>query len=54
MNHTTIINKLTELNYKGFKEAYLHQIEDVNYDNLGFEERLYALLDAQDGMSPIN
>ena len=48
MNHTTIINKLTELNYKGFKEAYLHQIEDVNYDNLGFEERLYALLDAQD------
>ena len=48
MNHTTIINKLTELNYKGFKEAYLYQIEDVNYDNLGFEERLYALLDAQD------
>lgn len=48
MNHTTIINKLTELNYKGFKEAYLHQIENVNYDNLGFEERLYALLDAQD------
>jgi len=48
MNHTTIINKLIELNYKGFKEAYLHQIEDVNYDNLGFEERLYALLDAQD------
>jgi len=48
MNHTTIINKLTELNYKGFKEAYLHQIEDVNYDHLGFEERLYALLDAQD------
>ena len=48
MDHTTIINKLTELSYKGFKEAYLHQIEDVNYDTLSFEDRLYQLLDAQD------
>ena len=48
MDHTTIINKLTELGYKGFKEAYLHQIEDVNYDALSFEDRLYQLLDAQD------
>ena len=48
MDHTTIINKLTELGYKGFKEAYLHQIEDVNYDTLSFEDRLYQLLDAQD------
>ena len=47
MDHTTIINKLTELGYKGFKEAYLHQIEDVNYDALSFEDRLYQLLDAQ-------
>ncbi len=28
MNHTTIINKLNELSYKGFKEAYMHQMED--------------------------
>ncbi len=48
MDHTTIINKLTELSYKGFKEAYLHQIEDVNYDTLSFEDRLFQLLDAQD------
>ena len=48
MDHTTIINKLTELGYKGFKEAYLHQIEDVNYDTLSFADRLYQLLDAQD------
>jgi DNA replication protein DnaC len=48
MDHTTVINKLNELAYKGFKEAYIHQIEDVNYDNLSFEDRLYQLLDAQD------
>jgi len=48
MNHTTVINKLNELKYKGFKEAYLHQIEDVNYSSLPFDERLYQLLDAQD------
>lgn len=48
MNHTPIINKLTELGYKGFKEAYMHQIEDVNYDSMSFNERLYQLLDAQD------
>jgi len=48
MDHTVIINKLTELGYKGFKEAYLHQIEDVNYDSLSFGDRLYQLLDAQE------
>jgi DNA replication protein DnaC len=48
MNHTTVLNKLNELNYKGFKEAYMHQIEDVNYDSIGFDDRLYQLLDAQD------
>jgi len=29
-------------------EAYLHQIEDIHYDTLSFEDRLYQLLDAQD------
>ena len=48
MDHTIIINKLSELSYKGFKDAYMHQIEDVNYDTASFEDRLYQLLDAQD------
>ncbi len=47
MNSTTIINKLTELKYIGFKDAYLRQLEDVNYHSLGFEDRLYNLLDSQ-------
>ena len=48
MNHTTVINKISDLGYKGFKEAYLRQMEDVNYHNLSFQDRLYQLLDAQD------
>ena len=48
MNHTTVINKISELGYKGYKEAYLRQMEDVNYHNLSFQDRLYQLLDAQD------
>ena len=48
MEHINIINKLDELSYKGFKDAYIHQIEDVNYDSVSFEDRLYQLLDAQD------
>ena len=31
MNQTTIINKLNDLKYDGFKSAYLRQIEDTNY-----------------------
>lgn len=48
MDYTTIINKLNELGYKGFKDAYMHQIEDVNYGTMSFEDRLYQLLDSQD------
>ena len=48
MDYTTIINKLGELSYKGFKDAYMHQIEDVNYGTMSFEDRLSQLLDAQD------
>jgi len=47
MNQTTLINKINDLNYKGFKEAYLRQIEDISYHTLSFEERLYNLLDSQ-------
>ena len=48
MNHTAILNLTTDLGYKGFKEAYIRQIEDIAYHSLGFEERLYQLLQAQD------
>jgi len=48
MNQTTVINKINDLNYQGFKEAYLRQIEDTNYHALDFEERLYNLLEAQE------
>jgi DNA replication protein DnaC len=47
MTQTTVINKINDLKYQGFKEAYLRQIEDVNYHNLTFEDRLYNLLDSQ-------
>ena len=43
MNSSTVIDKISDLNYKGFKEAYLRQMEDVNYNQLSFEERLYFL-----------
>ena len=48
MNQTTVINKINDLNYQGFKEAYLRQIEDVNYNQLSFDERLYNLLETQE------
>jgi DNA replication protein DnaC len=48
MNQTTVLEKLTNLSYVGFKEAYSRQIEDISYHSLSFEERVYQLLDAQD------
>jgi DNA replication protein DnaC len=48
MNQTTVLDKINDLNYQGLKEAYLRQSEDVNYSSLGFDERLYNLLDAQE------
>ena len=48
MNQTTILNKINDLNYQGLKDAYLRQIEDTNYNQLSFDERLYNLLEAQD------
>jgi DNA replication protein DnaC len=48
MTHTNLLNKLTDLGYKGMKESYIRQIEDINYHGLSFEERFYQLLDAQD------
>ena len=48
MNQTTVINRINDLNYQGLKEAYLRQIEDTNYNQLSFDERLYNLLEAQE------
>lgn len=48
MNQETILNKMSELKLEGFKIAYLRQMEDRNYDNLSFNEKLYNLLEAQD------
>ena len=48
MNQSTVLNKINDLNYQGLKEAYLRQSEDVNYSSLGFDERLYNLLEAQE------
>jgi DNA replication protein DnaC len=48
VNQTTVINKINDLGYKGFKEAYLRQMEDINYHSLSFDDRLYNLLDCED------
>jgi DNA replication protein DnaC len=42
------MDKINDLNYQGLKEAYIRQTEDVNYSRLGFDERLYNLLEAQE------
>ena len=47
MNRSTVIDKISDLNYKGFKEAYIRQMEDVNYHQLSFDERVYDLLDSE-------
>ncbi len=47
MNSSTVIDNISDLNYKGFKEAYIRQMEDVNYHQLSFDERLYDLLDSE-------
>jgi len=48
MKQITVINKINDLGYQGVKEAYLRQIEDTNYNQLSFDERLYNLLEAQE------
>ena len=48
MTHSQIIEKINELGYKGLKEAYERQSEDVTYTTMSFEERLFQLLDAQE------
>ncbi len=47
MHHSHLMEKITQLGLHGLKEAYGRQSEDLNYQTLAFEERLYQLLDAQ-------
>ena len=48
MTHSQLQEKIDTLGYKGLREAYERQCEDINYTKMSFEERLYQLLDAQD------
>jgi len=48
MTHAQLTNKINQLGYQGFKEAYQRQKEEIAYTAMSFEERLYQLLDAQD------
>lgn len=48
MKQSILIDKINDLGYMGFKEAYKRQCEDKNYVNLSFEERVYNLLEAQE------
>ncbi|QOY52491.1 IS21-like element helper ATPase IstB [Candidatus Sulfurimonas baltica] len=48
MTHSQLQEKIEDLGYKGLKESYERQCEDINYTKMSFEERLYQLLDAQD------
>lgn len=48
MTHSQLQEKIDTLGYKGLRESYDRQCEDINYANMSFEERLYQLLDAQD------
>jgi len=48
MNQSTITHKFENLALQGMKQAYVAQIEDVNYSSLSFEDRISLLLDAQE------
>ena len=48
MTHSQLTQKIDQLGYKGLKQAYERQSEDINYATMSFEERLYQLLDAQE------
>ena len=48
MTHSQLLENIEILGYKGFKESYKRQCDDINYAKMSFEERLYQLLDAQD------
>jgi len=41
------LDQLTDLNFKGFKEALISQKESPNYAQMSFDERLSHLIDAE-------
>jgi DNA replication protein DnaC len=49
MTLSTLTQQLDTLGFSGFKDALLRQSEDANYAHLPFEERLYQLLEAEQG-----
>ena len=48
MNNNAIMQKLSLLNLNGAKSAYMRQSEDINYQNLSFNERFYNILESQE------
>ena len=48
MTHAQLTEKIINLGYQGFKEAYQRQSEEIAYTKMSFEERVYQLLDAQE------
>ena len=48
MTHTQLLQKIDNMGYKGMRESYERQCEDINYAKMSFEERLYHILDAQE------
>lgn len=47
MQHSHLIEKITQLGLHGLKEAYIRQTEEIHPNTMSFDERLYTLLDAQ-------
>ena len=48
MTHTQLLQKIESLGYRGLRDSYERQCEDIDYAKMSFEERLYQLLDAQE------
>jgi len=44
---STLMQQTTQLSLSGFKESLLFQSEDIKYQSLSFEERLYHLFEAE-------
>jgi DNA replication protein DnaC len=47
MTLTTIYEQLESLGLKGFKKALIRQSDDINHNDLSFEERLHQLLESE-------
>jgi DNA replication protein DnaC len=45
--HQQLLDQISELKLKGFKEAYMLQMQTPNYIHMAFEEQLAHLIDAE-------